>query len=75
MPRLTLWVYQARGSYTTIDRVLSRATEVLEAVEQYQFGDEYITQVDFEGSSVDLFDDIYRANARNAGYRVIGSGL
>lgn len=75
LPRLVLWVYQARGSYRTIDAVLSRATDVLEAVEQYEYEGERITQVDFEGSSIDLFDDVYRANARNAGYRVIGSGL
>jgi len=74
-PRLTIWVYQARGSYDLIDKVLKRCTVVLEAVEQYVWEDERIAQADFEGSSVDLYDELYKANARNAGYRVIGSGL
>lgn len=74
-PRLTVWVYEHRGSYALIDQVLARCTEVLEAVAQYEHDGERIVQADFEGSSVDLFDDVYRCNARNAGYRVIGSGL
>ena len=75
LARLTLWVYEHRGSYALIDSVLSRATDVLEAVEDFTFDGQRITQADFEGSSVDLFDDIYRCNARNSGYRIVGSGL
>lgn len=75
VPRLTLWVYDERGSYENIDNVLRRATIVLEGAQQYTFSGQRIAQVDFESSSTDLYDDIYRANARNAGYRVIGSGL
>lgn len=75
LPRFTLWVYQGRGSYSIIDEVLRRATELLTSTTQYEYGGERLAQVDYEGSSVDLFDDIYRANTRNAGYRVIGSGL
>lgn len=75
LPRLTLWVYEPRGSYATIDNALRRATIVLEGASDYTFAGERISQADFEGSSVDLYDDIYRANARNAGYRVVGSGL
>lgn len=75
LPRFTLWVYQARGSYHIIDEVLRRATELLSSTVAYEHDGERLAQVDYEGSSVDLFDDVYRANARNAGYRVIGSGL
>lgn len=75
LPRFTLWVYQGRGDYSTIDAVLRRATELLSSTVAYEHDGERLVQVDYEGSSVDLFDDVYRANARNAGYRVIGSGL
>jgi hypothetical protein len=75
VPRFTLWVYQARGSYHIIDAVLRRATELLSSTTQYEHEGERLAHMEFEGSSVDLFDDVYRANARNAGYRVIGSGL
>lgn len=75
LPRLVLWGYEHRGSYAFIDQLLRRATEVLEGVANYEYEGQRITQADFEGSSVDLYDDIYRCNARNAGYRVIGSGL
>jgi len=78
LPRLTLWVYEHRGSYELIDKVLRRATEVLEALEETHQEDDpsqFVIQADFEGSSVDLYDDVYRCNTRNAGYRVIGSGL
>jgi hypothetical protein len=75
VPRFTLWVYQSRGSYHIIDEVLRRATELLTSTVQYEYDGERLGQMDFEGSSVDLFDDVYRANTRNAGYRVIGSGL
>lgn len=75
LPRLTLWVYQSRGSYALIDQVLSRATVVLEEVQQYEYEGQRIAEANFEGSSVDLYDDMYRCNARNAGFRVVGSGL
>lgn len=75
VPRLTIWVYQHRGSYDMIDAVLKRCRVVLEGVAQYTFEDQRIAQADFEGSSVDLYDELYQANARSAGYRVIGSGL
>jgi hypothetical protein len=73
--RLQLWVYQPRGSYDLIDSVLSRATEVLEELADFRRGGQHIAQVDFESDSVDLYDDMYRCNTRNAGYRVVGSGL
>lgn len=75
IPRLTIWVYEHRGSYDLIDKVLARSRELLEATFNFEYEDERIVQVDFEGSSVDLFDDVYKANARNSGFRVIGSGL
>ena len=75
IPRLTIWVYQHRGSYDLIDKVLGRCRELLEATYDFEHEGERIAQVDFEGSSVDLFDDVYRCNARNSGFRVIGSGL
>lgn len=77
-PRLTIWVYEHRGSFDLIDKVLARSKELLEATFDYTWVDapgERIVQADWEGSSVDLFDDLYRANTRNSGFRVIGSGL
>jgi hypothetical protein len=75
VPRLTLWVYEHRGSYVLIDQVLARAREVLEGAAQYSYEGQRIAQVDFDGSSVDLYDDIYKCNTRNSGFVVIGSGL
>jgi hypothetical protein len=75
LPRLTIWVHDRRGSYDKVDKVLARCTELLEAVQQYEHDGQRIAQADFEGSSVDLYDDVYRSNTRNAGYRVVGSGL
>lgn len=75
LPRLTIWVYEHRGSFTLIDQVLARCKEVLEEVAQYEYDGERIVQADWEGSSVDLFDDVYKANTRNSGFRVVGSGL
>lgn len=75
LPRLTIWVYQSRGSYDLIDKVLARCKELLEETYDFEHDGQRIIQADFEGSSVDLFDDVYRANARNSGFRVLGSGL
>lgn len=75
VPRLVLWVYEHRGSYALIDQVLARAREVLEGAAQFEYEGQRIAQADFDGSSVDLYDDIYKCNARNSGFVVIGSGL
>jgi len=75
LPRLTIWFYQSRGNYNIIDELLRETTKLLSDVQQYEHEGQRIAQVDYEGSSVDLYDDVYRCNARNAGYRVIGSGL
>lgn len=75
LPRLTIWVYEHRGSYDLIDKVLARCKELLENTYDYEHEGELIVQADWEGSSVDLFDDVYRANTRNSGFRVVGSGL
>lgn len=72
--RLDLWVYDERGDYSRIDDVLGEAERVLESADHYVADGSRLGSAAFAGSSVDLFDDTYRANARSAGYRCTGNG-
>lgn len=75
LPRVTIWFYQTRGSYSLIDKLVRRTCEVMDEVQQYTHAGERIAHAGYEGTSVDLYDEVYRANARNVGYHVVGSGL
>jgi len=76
LPRAELWCYQDRGDYGDIDAALARADELLTAATQYvsQDGTSRLAEATPQGWSGDLYDDTYRANTRNAGYLLVGSG-
>lgn len=73
--RFELWVYDKPGDTTLINRVLARSKDLLEMTQHYQAAGERLVQADFQGSSPDLPDDVYRATVRNIGYRCIGTGI
>lgn len=76
LPRAELWCYQDRGDYGDIDKALARADELLSAAMQYvsEDGSSRLAEATPQGWSGDLYDDVYRANTRNAGYLLVGSG-
>lgn len=76
LPRAELWCYQDRGDYSVIDAALQRADELLSAATHYvsDDGSSRLAEATPQGWSGDLYDDVYRANTRNAGYLLVGSG-
>lgn len=74
VPRLEVWCYDNRGDYTEIDKALKRADELFEAITHMVVEDQRIAEATPQGWSGDLYDDVYRANTRNAGYLLVGSG-
>lgn len=74
VPRVELWCYQDRGNYSIINAALARADALLLPLMQYVFEDERIAEATPQGWSGDLYDDVFRANTRNAAYLLIGSG-
>lgn len=71
---LTIWVYDAPGDYTRIDKIVRRIREILTDVVAERADDGWITQIDWAGDSGDLYDDIYSAIARTSSFSVISSG-
>lgn len=74
VPRLELWCYDDRGDYSKIDEALARADVLFESIMHLVVEDQYIAEANPQGWSGDLYDDVFRANARNAGYLLVGSG-
>jgi hypothetical protein len=74
VPRIELWCYDERGDYSRINRALKRADELFESVIHMTVDDERIAEATPQGWGGDLYDDVYAANTRNAGYLLVGSG-
>jgi hypothetical protein len=73
--RLEVWVYDKPGDIRLINRVLARVKALLDETTHYVVGDERLVVADFQGSSPDLPDDVYRATVRNIGYNCVGTGV
>jgi hypothetical protein len=67
------WVYDKRGDYTRIDRMLARISALMDAVVAQPTETGWITQIDWVGDGGDNYDDVWKAIARTATYRVIAS--
>lgn len=71
---LDLWVYHKDPDYAPIMDILKRARSVMDSLINAQTTDGWILGVDWQGGSLDLFDDLYAAYTRNESYRIVASG-
>jgi len=71
---VTVWAYDKDRDYQRIDQMLKRIRVLFEAVEATQTDTGWITTIRWTGDSEDLFDDVYRASARNSAYQMTDSG-
>lgn len=74
VPRLELWCYEERGDYATINEALAIADSLFLSVTHMVVEGEHIAEATPQGWSGDLYDDVFRANTRNAGYLLVGTG-
>jgi hypothetical protein len=69
---LQVWAHDHSGSYTVIDQMLKRVSDILLAMVQVDGGDGHtVTCVDWTGESQDLYDDGFRTITRNAAFTVV----
>jgi hypothetical protein len=73
LPRLEVWLYQERGDYSKINAGLIALDRIFEDVLNATADGERIAEADPQGWSSDLYDDIYKANTRNAAYLLVGT--
>jgi hypothetical protein len=73
--RTTLWVHDEPGDYTRIDAALKEAKNVLLAAVPATLNGVWLNDVQWEGVSLDLFDDTRRTNVKNAAFLLTGNGL
>lgn len=73
--RLTVWAHDNPGDYVRIDQCLSRVRDVLTSVHGAYTGTigKYVGQIDWNGDSDDLKDDIVGTITRNSSYTIVGS--
>lgn len=67
---LAIWAYNRQTDYGPILDILARCRVVLDGI----VASNGIIQVDFQGSSEDLWDDVWRAITRNHSYRIPTGG-
>lgn len=69
---LQMWVYDEPGSYTLINSILLRARTLLvdEAVDVVVDGERFST-ARWQGTSPDLYDDIYKCITRYASFAIV----
>lgn len=78
---LDLWLYSRQPDYDTITRALMRARVVLAPLvaqptrRENNEVDGWITSIEWQGGSPDLFDDLLNAYTRNESYRIVASGI
>lgn len=70
-----LWVHDEVGDYTRIDDALKVARLHLAAQVQVSLNGIYLMQAEWQGDSVDLYDDARGTNVKNATFLLVGSGL
>lgn len=69
---LTVWAYDEPSDYTRLDAMITRIRSILTSATHFKGSDGWtITQIDWAGSSPDLYDDGWHAISRNAGFRVV----
>lgn len=71
--RIELWCYDSRGDYSKIDEALLRADELFTEILHREKEGQRIAEATPQGWSGDLYDDLYKANTRNAGYLLVGT--
>lgn len=72
---LTVWVHDDPGDYGRIDQAVSRVRMALKSIHGAYTGSigQYIGQVNWNGDSDDLKDDIVGTITRNSSYTFVGS--
>lgn len=71
---LDLWVYNKSPDYGPVMDILKRTRAIMDALINAQTTDGWVLGVNWQGGSLDLFDDLYGAYARNESYRIVASG-
>lgn len=72
---LEVWAHDQPGDYGIIDGLLNRCRLVLEAIQAFHTEDgKWITCVEWQGDSEDLFDEGPGTITRNSSFLIIGSG-
>ena len=69
---IQVWVYQERGSYDLIEKVLNRVEVILEEVADFKYLGERIAAATPRGINADLYDDAWRANTGSLDAVVVG---
>lgn len=72
--QVTVWAYDRDRDYLRIEAMLKRVRILLEGLEAARTAEGWITSVEWSGDSEDLYDDIYKASARNSTFMMIDSG-
>jgi len=74
---LSVWVHDDGYDYDVIDVALKRVVTLLTTPRAVWTGTtgEWVSQVDWDGTSDDLRDDTQRTATRHADFTVIGSGV
>jgi hypothetical protein len=67
---LSIWAYNRQTDYAPVLDVLTRCKAILLGIS----GPGAIIQVDWQGDSEDLWDDVYRAVTRNSSFRIPSGG-
>lgn len=74
---LQLWVYDRDGGYGRIGSALLAGRAALNSLPSTELNDStgWVSAVEWQGSSPDLWDDIYAAATRWESYRIVSSGV
>lgn len=73
--RLTVWVHDQNQDYTLIDEILKDIRALVEGAAPRMLNGVWLNEAEWEGDSIDLYDDVRRTNTRNAAFLLTGSGL
>lgn len=73
---VTFWIHSEPGSYETIDSVLSRLKAILDGTVHLTDGQgNWLSSIEWQSDSGDLYDPGYRTNTKNSTYEIIGTGV
>jgi hypothetical protein len=71
---LEVWSYDLNPDYSNIQNVLKRTRVVLATLISMPTGEGHVTGMDWQGSSPDLYDDLYNRYTRFESYTTVASG-
>jgi hypothetical protein len=71
----TLYVHDDPGDYGRISAILSRARAVMSALAASGVAANWIIDVQWQGDSGDLADDVYKTVMRNGSFNVVANTL